>query len=305
MIRAYSQRMLPPFLGFVQIAESDRARALSFDGTSWDIQYLPDDGKGQRAIGYKLDRSYFRVARVEQGDLTPFNSPAFLDAADIAARIEELVAFLETAKVPFPAADRFEYWLLDGSDETPLALILSCCDASQTATFPAAATWTALPHSKLKVANTAAEKARCEPPVNDRLQRLVAARAGSRPRAAWFERDPDETHSFPCLMVREDWQDEAHHDLCQRYLARKSPRLLMLHGLSHGDRERLEIAARPHAIEVDRYFPLYPAVNNGQRMSAMRVEARLKRDAPPTPQPQHKDEVTRDSPFSKDMRILE
>ncbi len=301
--------MLPPYYGFVQIAESDRARAVSFDGMGWDIQYLPDDGGGagqkKRALGYALDRSYFPVAKVQRHQLTPYVFPSFLDASDITACIDDLVAFLSTAQFPFPAADNFEYWLLDGSDESPLALIFSCCDESQISTYPNCTAWTALPHSKMKVANTAMEKARSEPPVNDRFQRLVATRAGSKPRAAWFERRRDENNTFPGLLVREDWQDPVQHDLCQRYLSRKAPRLLMLQGLSHDERERLEIAARQYAVEVDQYFPLYPEVNDRQRMSAIRVEARLRRETPQTPKTDSSKVKTADTPFSKDMRILE
>jgi len=309
MLRAYSQRISPPYLGFVQIAESDRARALSFDGVSWDIQYLPDDGGGagqeKRALGYALDRSYFPIAKIQHHQLTPYIFPSFLDASDITACIEEIVAFLSTAELPFTAADSFEYWLLDSSDESPLALVFSCCDESQISTYPTRAAWTALPHSKMKVANTPTEKARSEPPVNDRLQRLVATRAGSKPRAAWFERRQDETNKFPGLLVREDWRDQAQHDVCRRYLSRKAPRLLMLQGLSHDERERLEIAASQHAIEVNQYFPLYPEVNNQQRMSAIRVEARLRRETPQDPKADRSEVTTTHSPFSKDMRILE
>ena len=309
MIRAYSQRMLPPYYGFVQIAESDRARALSFDGINWDIQYLPDDGEGAgqagRVLGYVLDRSYFPVAKVKHDQLTPFLFPSFLDASDISACIDEIAAFLSAAKLPFPAADIFEYWLLDGSDDSPLALIFSCCDESKKTTYPASTAWTALPHSKMKIANTSAEKAQGEPPVNDRFQRLVAARAGNKPRAAWFERHQDDTDTFPGLLVREDWQDPDHHDLCRRYLSRKAPRLLMLQGLSHDERERMEIAASQHAVEVHQYFPLYPEVNNQQRMSAIRVEARLRGDTPQSPRADSGDVKTANTPFSKDMRILE
>jgi len=309
MIRAYSQRMLPPYYGFVQIAESDRARALSFDGINWDIQYLPDDGEGAgqagRVLGYVLDRSYFAVAKVQHGQITPFIFPSFLDASDITACIDNIAAFLSTAQLPFPAADNFEYWLLDGSDDSPLALIFSCCDESKKSTYPASAAWTALPHSKMKIENTPTEKSRSEPPVNDRFQRLVTARAGSKPRAAWFERHQDEEDNFPGLLVREDWQDQAQHDLCRRYLSRKAPRLLMLQGLSHDERERMEIAAAQHAIEVHQYFPLYPEVNNQQRMAAIRVEARLRRDTPQSPKADSSEVKSTNTPFSKDMRILE
>jgi hypothetical protein len=301
--------MLPPYYGFVQIAESDRARALSFDGIHWDIQYLPDDGAGggqsKRALGYALDRSYFAVAKVKEQHLTPFMFPSFLDASDITACIDELVAFLSTAQLPFPAADNFEYWLLDSLDESPLALIFSCCEQSQTSTYPTRAEWTALPHSKMKVANTPTEEARSEPPVNDRFQRLVATRAGSKPRAAWFDRRQSKNETFPGLLVREDWQDPAQRDLCQRYLSRKAPRLLMLQGLSHEERERLEIASKHHATEVDQYFPLYPEVNDQQRMSAIRVEARLRRDTPQPSKTESTEVANKNTRFSKDMRILE
>ena len=77
-------------------------------------------------------------------------------------------------------------------------------------------------------------------------------------------------------MVREDWQDETEHELCQRYLQRLSPRLLMLHGLAHADRLRLEQAARANVMEVARFYPTYPEVADQELMSTMRVEARMR-----------------------------
>ena len=50
----------------------------------------------------------------------------------------------------------------------------------------------------------------------------------------------------------------------------------MLHGLKHEDRLRLEGYARQNALEVERFFPLYPAVADDKLMSAICVEARLR-----------------------------
>ncbi len=309
MIRAYSQRILPPYTGYVQIAESERARALSFDGVSWEIQYLtandPATGHQQRIRGYALDRSFIKVAKLLNHQLTPYLLPAFLDSTQVAQCINELSEFLSTADLPFPAADHYEYWLLDAVDESPLALIFSCCDESQMPTYPGQTQWTALPHSKLKIDNTAAEQARNETPVNNRFQGLVAKRAGNKPRAAWFNRTESETDVFPSLMVREDWQLEADQELCQRYLMRNAPRLLMLQGLPQEDRQRLEIAAKKHAIEVDQNFPLYPEVNDERLMSAIRVEARLRRNAPAQSKVKDKESKPTHTPMSKDMRIFE
>ena len=133
----------------------------------------------------------------------------------------------------------------------------------------------------------------------------MAKRAGIKPRAAWFRRSQDETDAFPCFLVREDWQEEAEHDLCQRYLLRKAPRLLMLQDLSKHDRERLEIAAKRHVIEVDQYFPLYPEVIDHGRMSAIRVEARLRRNAPQQSTVNDRERTSKTAPMSKDMRIFD
>jgi hypothetical protein len=307
MVRSYSQRLLPPYSGFVQIAESDRARAQSLDGLSWEIQYInaSDAGGRARQQGYGLDRSYFRVAHMQDKQVRPYVLPACLDADDVSACIDELSDFLRTARLPFPAADRFEFWVLDSVDESPLALIFSCCEEAQMANYPTHTEWTALPHSKMKIENTADEQAREEPPVNHRFQRMVARRAGGSPRGAWFKRQADDSAGFPPFLVREDWDDEADQRLCQRYLHRKAPRLLMLQGLSGPDRERMEVAAKSHASEVDQFFPLYPEVNNTSRMSAIRVEARLRRDMPQQPKGKDPNVPSGPAPMPKALRILE
>ena len=192
MIRAYSQRLLPPFSGVVQIAETERLRAVSFDGIGWEFQYLSegDQANGeQRVRGYGLDRSYHNVASLHRNELNTFIFPSYLDHDLISESIHELSEFLSTAKIPFTAADDFEYWLIDAVDDTPLALIYSCCDESLMQTYPGQTEWTALPHSKMEIENTAGETARNEPPVNDRLQRLISMRAGRNPKAAWYKRD--------------------------------------------------------------------------------------------------------------------
>jgi len=191
-------------------------------------------------------------------------------------RITELAIYLATASLPFPATDQFEYWLLDAADDSPLALIFSCTQAEQMLTFPALTEWTALPAAVMPIETTLEEQQRSEAPVNYRLERLVAERAGSKPRARWFKRRPNEARSFPACLVREDWQDEEHYRLCQRYIQRQSTRLLMLHGLPHDDRGRLEFWAKSHSLEVDKFYRLNPEVADEKLMNAIRVEARLR-----------------------------
>lgn len=308
MIRSYSQRILPPYSGVVQIAESERIRAQSFDGVNWEVQYVPDSGllNGQaRPRGFALDRGYYDIATIKKGELRMFMFPSFLDAKTLTAGIEELHDYLTTVEIPFPAADLFEFWLLDAQDESPLALICSCCEESQMDTYSGHIQWTALPHSKLYIENTEAEQSRNDPPVNHRFQQMIASRAGSSPKAGWFNRSQYDADSFPSLLVREDWHSDLENDLCQRYLNRKAPRLLMLHNLHHETRDRLEQAAKSHVFEVEQYFTSYPDIVDEKRMKAMRVEAQLRRTAPVMPAAGKKDKAPVDNSLSRDMRIIE
>ena len=188
----------------------------------------------------------------------------------------ELTRFLESASLPFPAADKFEYWLLDPVDDSPLALIFSCTEGVQMGRFPSHPEWTALPSAVMRIELTSEEKERSDTPVNYRLEQLVAERAGKKPHARWFQRRPGEPDEFPPLMIREDWGNEADHEICQRYLRRQSTRLLMLHGLEHDVRRHLEKAAKSYAMEVFRFYSLYPEIADDKIMRAILVEARLR-----------------------------
>jgi len=276
MIRAYSQRLTNPYYGQIQIAESERARAVSMDCETWEIHFLHDIIRTDNLAGNRPTRGYRRAAVVDHSQLKTLSQQSATESGAIDERILELIHFLAEASLPFPAEDIYEYWLLDHKDESPLALIFSCTEADEMASFPDRPEWTALPAAVLPVDATDDEKQRSEAPVNYRLEQLVAERASRYPRARWFTRRAHESDSFPALLVREDWQEEFQHQLCQRYLARQAPRLLMLHWLTHEERKRLELAAKNNVVEVQRFYPLYPDVADKKLMNAMRVEARLR-----------------------------
>ena len=276
MIRAYSERLTNPYYGQIQIAESERARAVSMDCETWEIHFLHSNVRANNHDGNRPKGSFRRAAVVDHSQLKSLSQQSSSGGREIDERILELICFLAEASLPFPAADIYEYWLLDHKDESPLALIFSCTEAGQMASFPDRPEWTALPAAVLPVDATDDEKQRSEAPVNYRLEQLVAERASQYPRACWFTRRAHESDNFPALLVTEDWQEEFQHQLCQRYLERQAPRLLMLHWLAHEDRRRLELAAKTNVVEVQRFYPLYPEVTDKKLMNAMRVEARLR-----------------------------
>jgi hypothetical protein len=283
MIQAYSKRLLFPFLGQVQIVESDQLRALTLDGYNWEVQFKVtfDDTGSPNPYQQENARkhSYIRVAVIRPSRIDRNPVPPHLDYQMINVQLEKLAGFLEDITVPLPSADLYEYWLLDGVDEQPLALIFSCVTADEMSSFPERLEWKATPSAVMKVATLPEEEKIYTPPVNSRFEQLINERAGKHPKARWIKRREGLVETFPPLMVREDWDSEEGQQLCQRYIERQAPRLLMLHGLEPEDRLRLEEYARQNALEVDSFFGLYPEVADEKLMSAIRVEARLRLSA--------------------------
>jgi hypothetical protein len=279
MIKAHSQRLLQPFSAQVQIAETEQARALSMDGDLWEFQFIYTNGLG----GGAQRGRFIRAAHIRRCDLQKVVDNPRTDDGAVDDRILELAAFLAEANLPFGAADRYEYWLLDPKDDSPLALIFSCIDVSEMASFPKLTEWRALPAAVMPIKTTEAERSSAYGPVNYRLERAVAERAGSRPKARWFTRRYNDDEAFPPFLVSEVWEGDEERDLCQRYLNRQAPRLLMLHGVGLDERRRMEWAAKANALDVARFFPLYPEVVDKAVMDKIRIEARLRMAAGEAP----------------------
>jgi hypothetical protein len=277
----YSKRLLSPFIGVVQVAEIARARALSLDGRNWAIQYsLAEDARFRNNTPVAdPSLNYSLVATIERGGLQTHAVHPFLDPDDVRSAIHRLYEAVTSARLPFAAADRYEYWLLDRTDGSPLALLHSCVEEEETARAIPRPAWIAMSAAQLDVPAPQARQDGYVPPVNYRLQKLVEERAGARPRAAWFQRPAPATDDFPPCLLREDWENEERQQLCDLYIRRIAPRLLMIQDLPQSVRHRLERAARDHVFDVERFYPLYPEVVDRSLLTAAQVEAKLRRAA--------------------------
>lgn len=278
MIRMYSKKLLSPFVGMIQIAEMGRARAVSLDGENWAIQYALVEAKHKRPND-DLGLNYSLVATVEQDRLETQAVHPLLDPETVRFAIEQLFEAVTIVRPPFSAGDRYEYWLLDSTDQRPLALLESCVDEQEMAQAPPRPVWHAMPASQLDVQPPEPPQDAYVPPVNYRLQKLIEERAGTKPRAAWFERPTPAADDFPPCLIREDWENDERQRLCDLYIQRLAPRLLMMQGLPKSVRLRLEQSARDYVFDVERFYPLYPEVINKSLLTAARVEARIRRAA--------------------------
>ena len=246
------------------------------DGDLWEFQFIYAIGRGAPASAARQKGRFTRAAHIRRCDLDRVIENPVTEDGQVDQRILDLATFLTGARLPFEAADRYEYWLLDPKDRSPLALIFSCVDASEMASFPKLTDWTALPAAVMPIETSEAERSSSYGPVNYRLERCVAERAGTKPRAQWFTRRHNESEDFPPFLIREDWESEEKQELCRRYLHRQAPRLLMLHGVNLDERRRMELAARANALDVARFYPLYPEIADNDVMDKIRIEARLR-----------------------------
>lgn len=291
----YAKRLNNPFRGLLQVVASERLRALSFDGREWELQFQCDMRKMKPNLPDFAPR--FQYARIGRWDarngFKPFPLDPAIDCSAAEGASGEVLETLAKVRVPLPQDDVYELWLLDEQYHLPLALLASCrrlteMDGMQMR-HPA---WKSVRAAQLEVASTEEEIRRGMPPLNYRVEAQVKKRAGQNPAAKWFRRlsngDGEEVTldgticsklpeaAFPEYLLREDWDSQMAQDLCARYLQRLAPQLLVLQGLSHAGRDRLEQMASQYVIEMDRFYHLYPAVADQPRMTAWRVEARLR-----------------------------
>ena len=103
VIKAYSQRLTPPFSGMVQIAESSRARALTMDGKNWEFQYLHIMLSSEGSPGKNYRRRFSHALTVDKSGLEDIVSRASKNDIELDDSLIELANFISQAEFPFPS----------------------------------------------------------------------------------------------------------------------------------------------------------------------------------------------------------
>jgi hypothetical protein len=307
----YGVRWLNPFQGILQVVELGEARALSMDGVRWEIQVrcaqpeLPWGtlSPGEPVMRYLRFGVWSTAAGLRQMAAIPILDLDLL--LEATGALTKLLPECLTA-LPFVPADRHELWLLD-KEAMPFALLASSVGAQRLAqrTCEPWAAGARSDHSfrspRLLERGIPARRDQDSRHHATLLERLVRDAAGCPVRFGWFERDADggglavesagakgeaatrrlSAESFPPLLLREAWPQPADRDLVRDYLDWCAPFLLMLSDIDDRTRDRLERAARTHALEVDALYRLYPKVLDTGLLQSIRVEARLRQSRSP------------------------
>jgi hypothetical protein len=296
----YSERILNPFRGVMNVIALPDADAVTIDGVNWEL-YVHDcfhncrDEPDEFTRIYMPDIRFGNWNRKTGLERAPLIASYFYDEIQIigALLLEAVREFAD--KVPFEFKDDYELWLLDQERREPLALLDSVCFKYDIHT-PISLKWRAgircREHFRSQIAPEDADKTPA-----DLLDQLVNNRAGDRPSAQWFKRGDNgygygmkginlderligrelSPRLFPRLFIEQSWDNEPATKLVDDFIDWLSPWILLLDFLKDPQREAFEAAARKHAMIVDRMHPLYPKVVCDKHINAARVEAMLRK----------------------------
>ena len=300
----YSIRRLNPFLGVLQIVATEGSRAISPDGIDWEIQILaerPHDTWGAPSP-VKRKHQFLRFGSWNRADgLSRVPANPLLDLTRMlneANRIVEILC-LESTRTPFLLKDRFELWLLDDHDQTPLALLASTTDMRNIPSL-IETEWVCSKNEFPSIHMERQKEIRSEPTnplANKRyLEKIVKLRS-RRGLQRWYKRSVDgcgealpleaekksasrtgqlPADAFPLLLLNPCWDGSLPAAVVADYLAWLSPYLLALQNLPDELRSTLEQQASKQSLVVDTYWRLYPKIINKQIIDAARVEALLR-----------------------------
>ena len=300
-IVCYSERILNPFRGVMNVIALDDAEAVTTDGVNWSL-YVRDRFGSAGEVPEEFDDidnphirfgTWSEAEGLKRAPVLP--SYHYREIQHKGERLLEVVRHY-AADVPFEFRDFYELWLLEKGTQQPLALIDSvCCERDLYDND--LLSWRSGNLCRSQFKSDRATLADGVKTHADLLNQLVNARAGSKPSAQWFLREENgygyglkginldrqligremSPRLFPRMFVEEHWENTTHAQLVNDFIEWMSPWLLLLDFLKDKQRASLERAARKHAVLVDKLYLLYPKIIEEKHIKAARVEAMLRK----------------------------
>lgn len=299
-LNCYSQRLLNPFRGVMNLIEYAGAEAVTLDGINWDIYVRDSD-----LLLDLDDRSTMQISDIRYGSWSLknglkrgaiFPSDDFKILENRGAIVYEYL-LSHHQDIPFALTDHYELWLLDKNNQ-PLALLDSLVNADEM-DIDRTINWkSGIACSKYFSSPSWPDIDRKETPsvcVADYLNYYINHLASDSPVAQWFFRNNKtctgleginlnkqlehrqlDCHSFPEFFISMNGHDKAHQKLLDDFINWQSPFILLLQNLSHIDRQHFEEQARKQALVTNRLCLLYPEILNETFLNAIKVEAVLR-----------------------------
>jgi len=284
-VRAYAIRRVNPFLGVLQVIETDAGRAVSANGVVWDIEVRAERPAAWGRLNRdKRELAYYRYGlwSLQDGLVSRPLAP-HLESDPLTRQCQQLIACIRQRleQLPFTLQDQSELWLFDSSDDRPLALLATRTEQAPRPS-PEPRHWSASIG-----ANGVPSQRRY--PEAQALEAQVKQAAGFNLQRHWVQRQADgsgiadngKRHipapAFPSCLLSEDWPAVEQQQRVQDFLAWISPALLTLQQLNHEQRQRLEKQLHVQAISVEHHWRLYPEIIDEKCLKAAIVQCRLQK----------------------------
>lgn len=284
-VQAYAIRRVNPFVGVLQVIETDGGRAVSSNGVVWEIELRTERSGMWGSLNQHIKEAvYYRFGlwSVDEGLVNRPLAP-HLDRDPLMIQCDILIRCIEQRiqQLPFRLMDNRELWLFDKDENRPIALLASQKDGDKPLS-PEPKYW-----KSCLGANGLASQYRY--PQASGLEQLVERTASSNICKYWVNRDADGNgilessgemlgaSELPGCLIAERWQDDAQDALVGDYIAWIAPSLLTLQNLGQAERERLEGYLNVQAISVEHHWHLYPQVMDEKKLKAARVQCRLQK----------------------------
>jgi hypothetical protein len=284
-VRSYAIRRVNPFLGVLQVIESDVGRALSSNGVAWEIEIRAERQTGWGSLNENTRQSaWYRFGMWSEADgLVTLPLAPQLDRELFSRHCNTLIGCIRErlAELPFRLKDRQELWLFDQQDRQPLALLATAIPGS-TLPAPEPRYW----RSSLGANGVPGQR---RYPAASELEAQVRQRAGFNVNKHWVTRQDDgsgiieaskiqlHASAFPPFLLGEDWPEAAQAELASAYIEWIAPSLLTLQQLDRRQRECMENKLYLQAASVEHHWHLYPEILDENRLSAARVQCHLQK----------------------------
>jgi hypothetical protein len=258
-----SKFLLTPFHGTLHSITTDHGVAETTDGKTWTLYVSHDDIVAHTGLSEVRYGSWCKEKGFTHSRVTGANKSNLIDELG-----EDLLEKLQSHadKIPFPANDIYQCWLLDEKNQQPLVLLESSTD-SDTTMYPCTPIWRPAQSAFTDFTSSYGD-ART-------LTEIINNKAGKSPQSQWFNCELLANEFLPPFLIRQTWDNAEESALVEAFIEWLAPWLLQIGSLDLRQRNRLEQCAWQRPLEVDRIHTLLPDIIDRKGFNVARVKAQL------------------------------
>ncbi len=304
-VECFSQRLLNPFRGVMNVIRFEAAEAVTTDGLKWEIYVNNDDLLKGLPTG-----QYIQTSDIRYGSWTPedglrrgpiYPSTDFKRLEEMGAMVYEAVLELHDS-IPFGFSDTYELLLLN-SEQQPLALLHSVTQPHEIE-LDMPIQWRAGNHCQKSFDPEIDVVIGENMSAAEMLMLHINMSAGFPLRARWYQREnngngehvatvlstPDSkddatgsmlpASAFAEYFINEIADNHDFNQLRESFIDWQAPWILLLSTLTPEKRQYFEQLARKQALLVDAQYRLYPKIIDQDAIKSARVEAMMRKTHP-------------------------